>query len=166
MALKKEVESVLNKQLDKEFDASVVYRAMAIYFDQELLKGLAAWFLKQSAEERSHAEKIIGYMMDRGGSPVIPATKAPKMAFDSSLAALEAALAHERANTAGIYDCLETAQKVGDPATVEMLQWFIKEQVEEEQWAEEYTQMLERVQKSVGALYGFDHQVAKAAAGD
>ena len=165
MALKADVEKILNKQLDKEFDASVVYHGMAIYFEKELLPGFAAWFKKQVGEERSHAAKIIEYMLDRGGSPVIPATKAPKMAYAAPLEALKGALAHERANTAGIYACLDTAQKAGDPATVEMHQWFVKEQVEEEKWAEEYTQMLEKVQNSIGGLYAFDHRVAKAAGG-
>lgn len=166
MALKADVEKILNKQLDKEFDAAVVYHGMYIHFEKELLPGFAAWFKRQFGEEREHAEKIIKYMLDRGGSPVIPATKAPKVSYPTPLDALKGALAHERANTAGIYDCLETAQKAGDPATVEMLQWFVKEQVEEEKWAEEYTGMLEKVQNSVGGLYAFDHRVAKLAGGE
>ena len=166
MALKADVERILNKQLEKEFDAEVVYHGMYIYFEKELLKGFAAWFKRQFNEERSHAAKIIEYMLDRGGSPVIPATKAPKTSYAAPLDAFKGALAHERANTAGIHACLETAQTVGDPATVEMLQWFVKEQVEEEKWAEEYTQMLEKVQSSIGGLYAFDHRVAKLAGGE
>ncbi len=166
MALKAGVEKVLNEQIDKEFDAAAVYRGMAIYFEKELLPGLAAWFKRQSGEEQSHAEKLIEYMLDRGASPAIPAVKAPKVSYASPLEALQGALAHERANTAGIHDCLAAAQKAGDPATVEMLQWFVKEQVEEEKWAEEYTAMLGKVQSSMGALYAFDHRVAKAAGGE
>lgn len=166
MALKKDVEAVLNKQLEKEFDAAVVYQAISIYFEKELLKGFAAWFKRQLGEERGHAAKIIEYMLDRGAAPVLPATKAPKMAYAAPLEALKAAVAHERANTAGIYACLAAAQKADDPATVEMLQWFVKEQVEEEKWAEEYTQMLEKVAGSVGGLWAFDHRVEKLAKGE
>jgi len=166
MALKKDVEAILNKQLDKEFDASVVYHAMSIYFEQELLKGFAAWFKKQTDEERSHAAKLIEYMLDRGASPVIPATKAPKMSYASPLEALKGAVAHERGNTAGIYACLAAAQKADDPATIEMLRWFVKEQVEEEKWAEEFTQMLEKVAGSVGGLWALDHRVDKLATGE
>lgn len=165
MALNADVEKILNKQLDKEFDAAVVYHGMAIYFEKELLPGLAAWFKRQLGEERQHAGKIIEYMLDRGGAPAIPATKAPKMAYASPLEAVQGALAHERANTAGIYACLEAAQKVADHATIEMLQWFVKEQVEEEKWADEYTQMLEKVAGSVGGLWAFDHRVEKLAQG-
>jgi len=166
MALKADVEKILNKQLEKEFDAAVVYQGTYIYFQKELLPGFAAWFKRQFGEERAHAAKIIEYILDRGGSPVIPATKAPKTAYAAPLEALRAALAHERANTAGIYACLEAAQKAGDPATAEMLQWFVKEQVEEEKWAEEYNAMLAKVQSSVGGLYAFDHRVGKAAGGE
>ena len=161
MALKKEVEAILNKQIEQEFDAAVVYYGMYIYFEQELFKGFAAWFKHHVGEEMSHAAKIIEYMLDRGGSPAIPATKAPKVKYASPLDAMKGALAHERANTAGIYACLKVAAKADDPATTEMLQWFVKEQVEEEQWAEEYAQMVEKVQSSVGGMYAFDHAVGK-----
>ena len=166
MALPKPVASILNAQLVKEFDASVVYQGHRIYFEKEVLKGFAAWFKRQAGEERGHAEKIIDYMIDRNADPVVPATKAPKTAYTSPLEAVKAALAHERANTAGIYACLEVAQKAGDLSTVEMLQWFLKEQVEEEKWAEEYTLMLEKVQGSVGGLWAFDHRVEKKAKGE
>ncbi len=165
MALKKEVLAILNKQIEMEMDASAVYHGMHIYFEKELLKGLSAWFKKQTAEERSHAEKLIGYILDRNASPALPAVAAPKTDYASPLDALKGAVAHERANTGGIYACLETANKAKDPATAEMLQWFVKEQVEEEQWAEEFTAMLEKVQQSIGGLYAFDHRVAKMAFG-
>jgi len=166
MALKSEVEVVLNKQVEKEFDAEMTYLGLAIHFDKNLFKGFAAWFYKQAAEERTHAMKIVQYMLDRGGNPVVPAIAAPKVSYGSPLEGFKAALAHERANTQGIYDCLATAQKANDPATAEMLQWFVKEQVEEEQWAEEYSQMIEWVQGSIGGMYQFDHRVGKAAKGE
>ena len=161
MALKKEVEAVLNKQLELEFDAAVVYYGMYIYFEQELFKGFAAWFKHHVGEEMSHAAKLIAYMLERGGSPAIPATKAPKTKYASPLEAMKGALGHEHGNTTGIHACLKVAAKADDPATTEMLQWFVKEQVEEEQWAEEYVQMVQKVQSSVGGMYAFDHAVGK-----
>ena len=166
MALHKDVEAILNKQLIKEFDAHAVYLGMSIHFEKELFKGFAAWFKKQAGEEQAHAFKFIEYMLDRGANPVIPAVAAPKVSYGSALEAFKSALAHERANTAGIYACLAVAQIANDPATAEMLQWFVKEQVEEEKWAEEYAQMIERVQQSIGGLYQFDHRVGKAAKGE
>jgi len=161
MALKKEVESILNKQIELEFDAATVYYGMYIYFEQELLKGFAAWFKHHVGEETSHAAKIIEYMLERGGAPAIPATKAPKTEYASPLEALKGALGHEHGNTTGIHNCLKVAAKADDPATTEMLQWFVREQVEEEQWAMEYVQMVEKVQGSVGGMYAFDHAVGK-----
>ena len=159
MALKKEVESILNKQIELEFDAALVYYGMYIYFEQELFKGFAAWFKHHVGEEMSHAAKIIDYMLERGGSPAIPATKAPKTRYTSPLEAMKGALGHEHGNTTGIYACLKVAAEADDPATTEMLQWFVKEQVEEEQWAEEYAQMVAKIEKSTGAMYAFDHRV-------
>ena len=163
MALKKEVLDVLNRQIEKEFDASVVYLGMYAYFEKELFKGFAAWFKKQTSEERTHAQKFIEYILDRGEVPTVPATKSPRNSFGSVLEAMKAALAHEQANTAGIYECLKVAQQAGDPATVEMLQWFVKEQVEEEKWANEYTDMVEKIASSIGGLWMFDHRVGKKA---
>jgi ferritin len=144
-----------------EFDAAVVYYGMYIYFEQELFKGFGAWFKHHVGEEMSHAAKLIEYMIERGASPAVPATKAPKTKYSSTLEAMKGALAHERANEAGIYACLKVAAKADDPATTQMLQWFVKEQVEEAQWATEYVQMVEKVQSSVGGMYAFDHAVGK-----
>jgi ferritin len=166
MALHKDVEAILNKQLIKEFDAEIVYLGMSVHFEKELFKGFAAWFRKQAGEERVHALKIVDYMLDRGGNPELPALAAPKVDYASPLDAFRSALGHERTNTAGIHECLAKAQKVNDPATVEMLQWFVKEQVEEEKWASEYAQMVERIKTSVGGMYQFDHRVGKAAKGE
>jgi ferritin len=134
---------------------------MYIHFEMELFKGFAAWFKDHVGEEMSHAARIIEHMLDRGVAPAIPAAKAPRNSYASALDAMKAALAHERQNTAGIYDCLKAANKADDPAAVEMLQWLVKEQVEEEKWAEEYVQMVDKCQSSLGALYAFDHAVSK-----
>lgn len=166
MALHKDVEAILNKQLVKEFDAEIVYLGMMVYFEKELFKGFAAWFRKQAGEERVHALKIVDYMLDRGGNPVLPALSAPKVDYSAPLEAFRLANGHERTNTAGIYECLAKAQKANDPATAEFLQWFVKEQVEEEKWSSEYTQLVERIKGSVGGMYQFDHRLGKAAKGE
>ena len=161
MALHKDVEAVLNKQLEKEFDAEMVYLGLAIHFEKELFKGFAAWFRKQAGEERTHAMKIMDYMLDRNGNPLVPAVSAPKVTYGTPLDAFRAALAHERANTAGIYDCLATAHKVNDPATAEMLQWFVKEQVEEEKNATEIVEQLKLIDARGTAILMLDHRLGK-----
>ena len=161
MAMKKEVVAILNKQIEMEFDAAFVYHGMYIYFETQLFKGFAAWFKDHVGEEMSHAARIIEHMLDRGVAPAIPAARAPKTSYSSVLDAMKAALAHERQNTAGIYKCLKVAAKADDPAATEMLQWLVKEQVEEEQWADEYAQMAEKCKGSMGAMYAFDRAVSK-----
>lgn len=161
MAMKKEVLDVLNRQIEKEFDAFIVYMGMYAYFEKELFTGFAAWFKKQAHEEQTHAQKLIDYILDRGDLPVIPAIKSPRNTYGSALEAMQAAAAHEQANTAGIYECLRVAQQAADPATAEMLQWFVKEQVEEEKWSSEYAEMLQKINGSIGGLWMFDHRVGK-----
>lgn len=163
MALAKEVLDVLNRQLVKEFDAAAVYLGMYVYFENELFHGFAAWFKKQSAEEQTHYQKLIDYILDRGSVPTLPAVKPAAASYGGVLEAFKAALGHEKANTAGIYECLEVAKQANDPATLDMLQWFVREQVEEEKWASEYAEMVEKIAGSVGGLWMFDHRVGKKA---
>ena len=77
-------------------------------------KGFAAWFKHHVGEEMSHAAKLIEYMIERSAAPAVPATKAPKTKYASTLDAMKGALAHERVNTAGIYACLKVAAKADD----------------------------------------------------
>jgi len=161
--LKKEVLEALNKQIGLELQAMYEYLGMAIYFEQELLKGFAAWFRKQTGEEQSHAQKLIDYVLDRGGQVKLPAIPAVETRFASPLEAVKGAYAAECRNTAGINSCCAVAEKADDLATQNMLQWFVGEQVEEEKWSSEFVALVEKVGSSVGALYQVDHRIGEMA---
>lgn len=161
--LKKEVLESLNKQIGLELQAMHEYLGLAIYFEQELLKGFAAWFHKQTEEEREHAMRLIEYVQDRGGKVKLGAVPAVETHFASPLEAVKGAYAAECRNTAGINNCCAVAAKADDLATQNMLQWFVAEQVEEEKWSGEFVALVEKVSSSVGALYQLDHTIGKAA---
>lgn len=162
--LKKEILSALNKQIQVEFNNAYAYLSLANWFENQTLKGFAAWFRKQFNEEQTHAFKLRDYVLDRGGEIELGPINPLKKACTSTLECMKYALQAEQTNTANINALAQLAAKEGDLATVQMLQWFINEQVEEEKWAMEYVAIAEKIGSSVGSLYMFDHRVAKAAA--
>ena len=132
---------------------------MYVYFEHQLFKEFTAWFKHHVGEELSHAGKIIDYILERSGSPAIPATKAPNTSYASPLEAMKSRAGPRTRKHDGHLRLPEGGGRGRGSGHDQMLQWFVKEQVEEEQWAEEYTQMVAKIENSMGAMYAFDHKV-------
>jgi ferritin len=161
--IKPKVVAALNKQLQQELAASYGYLSLSVWFEQQVLKGFAAFFLKQAQEEREHAMKILEYIQDTGGAVTLGGIEAPRQKFGSVLEAVQQAQTAERNNTASINEVYQIAQKENDLATQQMLDWFIKEQVEEEKWADELVTLAEKAGDHVGALFMLDNRLARQA---
>lgn len=132
MAKGKKIVDMINAQIGMEMAASHKYLAMALHFEGRSLDSLAGFFNRQAEEERQHAMKFVHYLLEIGATPVIPAVPAPAAKYASVRAALEASLAGEQAVTASIHGILNAATASGDVRTVQFLQWFVGEQIEEE----------------------------------
>lgn len=122
---------VFNQQIGNEMGASIQYIAIASYFDSETLPQLAAFFYRQSEEERLHAMKFVKFVNDVGGRVRIPDLPAPKDDFASAEAAVAAALEWEQDVTRQIYDLVEMAKEDRSYVAVRFLDWFVEEQLEE-----------------------------------
>lgn len=120
-----------NQQIGNEMGASMQYIAIASYFDSETLPQLAAFFYRQSEEERQHAMKFVKFINDVGGRVRIPELPAPKDDFASAEAAVAAALEWEQEVTRQIYDLVEVAKEDRSYVAVRFLDWFVEEQLEE-----------------------------------
>ncbi len=131
MAISKAMNAKLNEQVTNELFASQLYLAIACRFDEQGLKNLAKLYRKQTDEERSHALKILDFIPTVEGTVKLQAIPEPPAKFPSVLAAIEAALEHERKVTDQINKLMALAEKESDYATREMLRWFVEEQVEE-----------------------------------
>jgi ferritin len=129
--LKQSVVDALNQQVIEEFSASAQYTAMAFYFDSETLPELTNFFHLQATEEHGHAMKILQYISDAGGQPIVPATKEPKNNFESAEEVVQLALNQELKVTEQINNLVELASQENDHLTREFLQWFVTEQLEE-----------------------------------
>jgi len=129
MMISKAMNQRLNEQVTHEFAASQSYLAMACMFDGLGLSALAARFREQSAEEREHALKLVGYISEVGGVVKLEALDAPKSDYASVPAAIEAALESEMTVTGQINALVDLAESEKDHATRSFLQWFVDEQV-------------------------------------
>jgi ferritin len=132
MQMSDDLEARFNQQITLEFEASAVYRQLAIEMDVRDLPGAGAWLRHQADEEIVHANKFIDHLVDRDNHPRIADVAAPKVAADSMLAAFEAALAHEQKVSASIRDLVRAAEAAGDLDSRPLLNWFLDEQIEEE----------------------------------
>lgn len=129
--LKQSVVDALNGQIIEEFTASFQYLAMALYFDSETLPELTQYFHLQSQEDIAHAMKLLQYIVDAGGQPVIPATNSVKNHFESVEEAVALALMQEMTVTDQINSLVGLATNENDYLTHQFLQWFVTEQLEE-----------------------------------
>ena len=143
--LSKDMEKALNGQLNAEHFSSYLYLSMAAYFESTNLPGMATWMRIQAQEEEMHAMKFFDFVCDRGGRVKLAAIEAPESEWASPLAAFEGAYAHEQKVTGLINDLVDLARKEGDADAETFLQWFVEEQVEEEESADEIVQKLAAV---------------------
>ena len=140
-----ELEEALNEQLNKELYSAYLYLAMASYFEANIFSGMAKWMQIQAKEELEHGMKYYNYIFQRGGSVSLKTIDAPPVSWDSPLLAFEDALNHEKSITSDIHQLLNLAMSHSDHATVQFLQWFVSEQVEEEASASTIVQKLKRI---------------------
>ena len=130
--LSKNIELALNNQITKELFSSQLYLSMSAWFSKKSLDGFAKWYYIQKEEERDHALIIYNYILKAGGEVTLSALDIPSVDFDNAEDVLAKTLEHERFITSSIYEVLQLAQNEKDFKTVQFLQWFVDEQVQEE----------------------------------
>ncbi|MEO9571794.1 MAG: ferritin [Polaribacter sp.] len=132
MTIHPEVMDVLNEQIALEMHASASYLAMASWCDQRELLNSKAFFYKQAEEERGHAMKIFEFVNDAGGAALSPSVTNVNNDFEGLRDIYEKSLDQEIYVTQSIYKCFKKARSLDDFASEVFLQWFVTEQVEEE----------------------------------
>ncbi len=140
--LSSKLEKALNDQVNAEFWSSYLYYSMSVHFAQEGLSGFAKWFKLQADEEKEHAEKIVDFIIARGGKVDLKPIAKVAQSWKSPLAAFEDTLKHEKEVTAMIHNLVAISRAENDYATESMLIWFVNEQVEEESTAQGYVDAL------------------------
>lgn len=135
--LKKEVAKLLNEQINKEFFSAYLYLDISNYYYEKGLDGFGNWFKVQAQEERDHAMLILQYMQNNSQKVTLGKIEAPAMSYSDFGAPLNESLKHEQFITESIHAIYDEAVKNKDYRTMQFLDWFIKEQGEEEKNAED-----------------------------
>ncbi|MFC1566264.1 ferritin [bacterium] len=150
----------INFQINREIFSSYLYLSMASYAESIGLKGTANWFGVQVEEELAHARILYNYMSQQGARVILDAIEAPKNDFTSVRNLFKHTLEHEQKVTGLIHSLSALARTENDFATENFLEWFIKEQVEEEANASGLLQKLDTFGDAGQALLAFDSELA------
>jgi ferritin len=157
----KKMEEALNGQINAELYSAYLYLSMEAYFECENLAGFSNWMRIQTQEELVHAMKIYDYVAERGGRVVLRAIEQPPAKWDSPLGVFEAVYEHEQKVTGLINDLVNLAVEEKDHATNSFLQWFVTEQVEEEDNASTVLGQLKLIKDSPQALFMMDKEMGQ-----
>ncbi|HLV37046.1 MAG TPA: ferritin [Spirillospora sp.] len=152
-------QQALNDQLNAELQAYYTYLSMSAYFEDQNLKGFAAWMRNHSNEEMMHAMKIYDFINERRGRVQLQTIPQPRIEWESALEAFEDALKHEQHVTHLINQLVELSMQENDYATHSFLQWFVDEQVEEEAVVDDVIQDLRRVGDYGPGLFLLDREL-------
>ena len=155
--LRKKVEDICNRQVEREGYSSNLYLAMASWAEINGYAGVAEWLYVQSDEERLHMLKFIKYINERGGAAVMPAFKKPPVDYKNVEDLFKEVLKHEEFITSSINEIVAVTLEEKDFNTHNFLQWFVFEQVEEEANARAIIDKIKLVGKN--NMYQFDRDI-------
>ena len=156
--LNKKLEVELNKQLNAELYSAYLYLSMSAYLASKNLSGFSNWMKVQFEEEQFHAMKLFQYILDRGGRVELEAIEKPKSEWKGVLDIFDDVLAHEQKVTNLINNLVDVAMHEKDHATVNVLQWFVAEQVEEEAGVSDLLDQLKLVEGKGSGLFMLDRE--------
>lgn len=158
MIIKPNVAEALNTQITNEFTNMFAYLAISAYFDDQGLPELAAFFLRQSEDERLHAMKIFDFLLETGAKPTLTGVPSSQNDFVNTEAAVQYAFDQELKTTGQINDLVSIAMAESDHTTHNFLQWFVTEQVEE---VDTMTRLLQTIRHAQGNLLRVEDYVLR-----
>lgn len=157
--LDKKVVDLLNQQVNKEFYSAYLYLDFSNFYYDEGLEGFGNWYRIQAQEERDHAMLMLQYLQNNGEKVVLEAIDKPSVEITDAKSVLEAGLKHEQYVTGLIHTIYEAAHSVKDFRTMQFLDWFVKEQGEEENNAETLVKKFELFGNDPKSLYMLDNEL-------
>ncbi|MDD4028265.1 MAG: ferritin [Caldisericia bacterium] len=158
--MKKRIEEVLNQQINEELYSAYLYQAIRAYFESIGLSGFSNWMKVQAEEELFHAEKFFSHIVQRGGRIRLTAIKEPAFEWKNPLDAFKASLEHEKHITSCIHNLVSVAEEEKDYPSKTFLNWFVDEQVEEEDNVSKIVQELEMIENDGKGLLMIDRELS------
>ena len=157
--LDKKIVTLLNTQVNKEFYSAYLYLDFSNYFDSVGLDGFANWYQVQAQEERDHAMLFYQYLHNNGERVHLEAIDKPDVEIKCHMDVLKAGLKHEEYVTSLIHTIYAAAYDVHDFRTTQFLDWFVKEQGEEETNANDLITKMEFFGSDPKSLYMLDNEL-------
>ena len=157
--LSKKVVELLNQQINKEFYSAYLYLDFSNYYDDLGLDGFANWYKIQAQEERDHAMLFLQYLQNNGERIVLEAIAKPNVELSIAKAVLAEGLKHEQYVTSLIHNIYDAAYAEKDFRTMQFLDWFVKEQGEEETNADNLIKKFELFGDDPKSLYMLDNEL-------
>lgn len=158
--LDSKVVALLNQQINKELYSAYLYLDFSNYFYDRELNGFGNWYMIQAQEERDHAMLFLQYLRNNSEKITLDAIARPDVQLTDDLTVLKAGLNHENYVTGLIHAIYEAAYAVRDFRTMQFLDWFVKEQGEEENNAESMVKKYELYGNDPRSLYMLDNEMA------
>lgn len=159
MAITLKVQETFNKHINAEFWSAYLYLSMSSYFHSIGLNGFANWMRVQYQEEKAHAEKFYDYIISRGGIVDIRPIPSVPNSWKSVVEVYESTLTHEIEVTRKINELVAVSMEEHDFASINFLQWFVNEQVEEEANIHQILDSLRLVQSEGNGLFLLDREM-------
>lgn len=150
----------INKQLNAELYSAYLYLSMEAYFESKDLSGFANWMRVQAQEELAHAMKFYDYLIRRGARITLTEITAPPKEWDSPVKVFEHVYEHEQMVTGLINQLVDLAISLSDHASNNFLQWYVAEQVEEEESSSGVLQKVKLAGDSSSGLLMVDQELA------
>jgi ferritin len=154
------VHELLNQQINKEFYSAYLYLDFSNYFEERGLDGFANWYMIQAQEERDHAMLFYQFLQNESKKATLEAIDKPDKEFKCDMDVLRAGLEHEQYVTSLIHDIYAEAYAAKDFRTMQFLDWFVKEQGEEETNANDMITKMELFGSDPKSLYMLNQELA------
>ncbi|MEA4816036.1 Bacterial non-heme ferritin [bioreactor metagenome] len=158
--LDSKVVALLNDQINKELFSAYLYLDMSNFYEDAGLSGFSNWFKVQAQEERDHAMLFLQYLLNNGEKVTLSAIATPDKPFKEFMDPLKASLEHEIYVTGLIHTIYDAAYSVKDFRTMQFLDWFVKEQGEEEKNADDIIKKFQLFGNDSKGLYSLDSELA------
>lgn len=157
--LNSNVSKLVNEQINKELYSAYLYLDFAVYYEEQGLSGFANWYTVQAQEERDHAMLMLKYLQNNGEKVTLEAVAKPDKKLSGIMDPLKFGLEHEQYVTSLIHNIYDAAYSAKDFRTMQFLDWFVKEQNEEEKNADDLIKKMELFGSDSKGLYMLDSEL-------
>ena len=156
-----QINKIINEQINKEFYSGYLYLSMSAHLKELGLFGFASWTRIQAKEEVEHGLKLLDYLLERDSFVTLKQIETPKFEFNGIISIFEKIYEHEKSITESVMEISRISEDECDRKTLTFIEWFIEEQVQEEQMVKDIIKRLKLFGEDCTSLFLMDQELAK-----